>query len=144
MNPRYMTSALKTRLKELSKDEGAFEQLLQMVHDLEEEKNQSERRLSLLERATGHDYDSILITELSLEKPGPKIIYVNSNFTEITGYEPEEVIGKTPRILQGPKTDREVMERMKERLKTDVPFSDRPLITVKTGPNLLINGMSTR
>src|SRR5699024_9076174 len=113
-----MMSALKTRLKELSKDEESFNQLTRLFYELDEEKNRFERRLNLLERATRHDYDSILITELSLEKPGPKIVYVNSSFTEITGYEPDEIIGKTPRILQGPKTDRSVMKRMKERLKS--------------------------
>ncbi len=34
----------------------------------------------------------------------------------MTGYLPEEVIGKTPRILQGPKTDRAILDRLKRRL----------------------------
>lgn len=57
--------------------------------------------------------DSILITETNLEAPGPKIIYVNPGFTKLTGYQPEDVLGKSPRILQGPKTERSVLDRLK-------------------------------
>ena len=72
--------------------------------------------LNLLESAIRNDYDSIIITELSLEKPGPKIVYVNDGFTRMTGYTKQEVLGKTPRILQGEKTDRSILERLKRRL----------------------------
>jgi PAS domain S-box-containing protein len=44
----------------------------------------------------------------------PEIIYVNSAFTKMTGYTPEDVIGKTPHIVQGPKTDRSVLRRLCE------------------------------
>tara|TARA_B100000989_G_scaffold299067_1_gene292866 strand:- start:13672 stop:14550 length:879 start_codon:yes stop_codon:yes gene_type:complete len=73
-------------------------------------------QLELLESAIRNDYDSIIITELSLVKPGPKIIYVNDGFTRMTGYTKQEVLGKTPRILQGEKTDRSILERLKRRL----------------------------
>ena len=50
--------------------------------------------------------DVVLITDNNLEGPdGPKILYVNKAFTKLSGYSKEELIGKTPRILQGPKTD---------------------------------------
>jgi PAS domain S-box-containing protein len=117
-----METALKEKLKEFSKDEEAFEQLSQLYDDLSEEKKKFEKRLQLLENVTQHDYDSILVTQLELEEPGPKIVYVNNGFTEITGYEPEEVIGKTPRILQGPKTDQEVLNRLKDRLENGRSF----------------------
>ena len=73
-------------------------------------------QLNLLESAIRNDYDSFIITELSLEKPGPKIVYVNDGFTRMTGYTKQEVLGKTPRILQGEKTDRSILERLKRRL----------------------------
>lgn len=37
----------------------------------------------------------------------PAIVYVNRAFTEVTGYRPDEVLGKNPRILQSGKTPRE-------------------------------------
>ena len=49
--------------------------------------------------------DAIIITEAQLDAPGPRIEYVNAAFTRMTGYGIEEIVGQTPRILQGPKTD---------------------------------------
>jgi len=60
--------------------------------------------------------DSIVITTNELDEPGPRIIYVNPGFTKMTGYNPEDVVGKTPRILQGPKTDKDVIRRLRDTL----------------------------
>ena len=63
-------------------------------------------RLRLLESVAVHARDSIIITEAEpVTMPGPRILYCNAAFTRATGYLPEEVIGQTPRILQGPDTD---------------------------------------
>lgn len=66
--------------------------------------------------------EAIIITEASpLDVPkGPSIVYVNRAFTEMTGYEEYEVLGKTPRMLQGPKTDRTELDRIKKALKEKV------------------------
>ncbi|MBF0490702.1 MAG: PAS domain S-box protein, partial [Candidatus Omnitrophica bacterium] len=60
--------------------------------------------------------DSIVITTKDLDPPGPTIIYVNPGFTKMTGYSPHEIIGKTPGILQGPKTDRSILKNLKSSL----------------------------
>lgn len=104
------------QLKQCSKDEASFSKLEELFEKLYQQYDEVKKQLSLVEQAIKHDYDSILITELNLEKPGPKIVYVNEGFTRMTGYTKEEVIGKTPRILQGEKTDRHVLDRLKERL----------------------------
>lgn len=104
------------QLKQCSKDEASLSKLEELFEELYGRYNTVNKQLSLVEQAIKHDYDSIIITELSLEKPGPKIVYVNEGFSRMTGYSKEEVIGKTPRILQGEKTDRHVLDRLKERL----------------------------
>ena len=109
-------------IKSCSKDEESYQKLVKLTEEIIHDKNEAEKELNLLERAVSSDYDSILITTLELEKPGPKIVYVNDGFTRMTGYTKEEVIGKTPRILQGPKTDREVLDRLKERLEKGKSF----------------------
>ncbi|MDE2028009.1 MAG: PAS domain S-box protein [Candidatus Omnitrophica bacterium] len=76
----------------------------------------------LLAAAVRFSEDSIVITDTQLNPPGPHIIYVNPGFTKMTGYKPEEVYGKTPRILQGPKTDRAVLDRLKATLKKGEVF----------------------
>ena len=49
--------------------------------------------------------ESILVTDADLERPGPIIVYVNPAFERMTGWSAREVIGKSPRILQGASTD---------------------------------------
>lgn len=63
--------------------------------------------------------DTVMITEAeNIEAPdGPKILYVNDAFTKMSGYSSTEVIGKTPRILQGPKTDKQELKRIKQALQ---------------------------
>ena len=46
--------------------------------------------------------DAIVVTEVDpLDDPGPKMLYVNKAFTDITGYTAEESLGNSPRMLQG-------------------------------------------
>ncbi|MFQ5614061.1 MAG: PAS domain S-box protein, partial [Anaerolineae bacterium] len=56
---------------------------------------ESEARFRKLSRAVEQSPTSVLITNTD-----GIIEYVNPQFTQITGYVPEEVIGKTPRILK--------------------------------------------
>ncbi len=109
-------------LKKNSKDDESYNKLLEYFDQLNREKETVDHRLSLLERAISSDYDSILITDLHLDAPGPEIVYVNDGFTKMTGYTKEEAIGATPRILQGEKTDRAVLDKLKKRLKEGQAF----------------------
>lgn len=109
-------------LKQHSKDDQSYNNLKSFIEEITKERETLRKRLNLLERAISSDYDSILITTLELEEPGPKIVYVNDGFTKMTGYSREEVIGKTPRILQGPKTDRAVLDKLKKRLEAGQAF----------------------
>lgn len=73
---------------------------------------------TLLESVVTHTTDAVMITEAEpLGEPGPRIIYVNQAFTDMTGYSAEEVIGKTPRLLQGPKSDYQALERLGQTLR---------------------------
>lgn len=59
-------------------------------------------------------FDSILITDADFANDGPHILYVNPGFTRMTGYRLDEVIDCNPRFMQGPKTDRAVIRRLRE------------------------------
>lgn len=111
-----LDSQVLEQLRQCSKNEASFSKLKEMFGEFFKHYQGIQKQLCLIEQAIKHDYDSILITELDIEKPGPKIVYVNDGFTRMTGYSREEVIGKTPRILQGKKTDRHVINRLKKRL----------------------------
>ncbi|MEX2363878.1 MAG: PAS domain S-box protein [Balneolaceae bacterium] len=128
-----MENIILEQLRQYSKDEASYVQLKDLLEDLLTKQEDTERQLSLLEQATRTDYDSILITDLNLDKPGPKIVYVNEGFTEMTGYTKEEVLGKTPRILQGEKTDRFVLDRLVNRLTHGEAFFGHTINYKKDG-----------
>ncbi len=130
-------SKLFKQLRSCAKDDASFEQLKELFTELTEERDRYKRDLSLLESAIRHDYDSILITDLETESPGPRIVYVNPGFTRMTGYSREEVIGKTPRILQGPKTDREVLEELKLSLREGKSFFGQTVNYRKDGSEFI-------
>ncbi len=65
-----------------------------------------------------HAKDIVIVTKAyPLNDPGPEIVYVNEAFTEKTGYTPEEVIGKTPRILQKEGTNRNDLDKVRQALE---------------------------
>ena len=54
-----------------------------------------------------------------------KIIWVNEDFTEITGYALHEVLGKKPSILQGRDSEQEVVERMRSCLESGISIREQ-------------------
>jgi PAS domain S-box-containing protein len=75
-----------------------------------------EQMLRLLDAAVQQAKEAILITSANLAAPGPEVIFINPAFTEMTGYSRNDIIGKSPRILQGPKTDRDMLNRLRETI----------------------------
>ena len=75
--------------------------------------------LRMLSSIAANSNDLFIVTdaeELQYEKGGPEILYVNEAFTSFTGYSYDEIVGKTPRILQGPKTDPEQLSLIRATL----------------------------
>lgn len=74
---------------------------------------------ALFESIVVNANDVVLVTEaepVDLPSGGPRVIYVNPAFTRMTGYEPEDILGRTPRILQSPQTDRTELDRLRKAL----------------------------
>lgn len=107
--------------------------VLVLINDITEKKKEEEK-LHLMEMLVNNTNDAILITEAEpIEDDGPKILYVNNAFTRMTGYTEAEVIGKTPRILQGPDTDLKELSRLKQALKNWEPCEIEVLNYKKNG-----------
>ena len=93
-------------------EEGTPVRMIGAKQDITRQK-QEEFRLKLLESVITNATDAVLITEAgSINKRDQKIVYVNDAFTKMTGYTKEEVIGKTSSFLEGPKTNKDELERM--------------------------------
>ena len=86
------------------------------------EHKRADERLRMLESSIDNANDAILITEAEpTDLPGPRIRYANRAFTRMSGYTEEEVLGQTPRMFQGLKTDPETRRKIREALKVWQP-----------------------
>lgn len=75
----------------------------------------------------------MVITDAMLDEPGPKIIFTNRAFEKMTGYTKDELRDKTPRILQGDKSDRKVLDELKETLQKGEHFHGKTINYRKDG-----------
>lgn len=86
------------------------------IQDVTKQKEE-EQRLRLLETVITQSKDAVMITDIDTsESVIPNIIFVNQAFTDMTGYPSENVIGKSPAMFFGPKSD--IMEF--DKLKTAI------------------------
>ena len=98
------------------------------------------QHLKLLESVITNTKDAVLITEAEpFDEPGPRIIYVNEAFTKMTGYSSKEVIGKTPRILQGPKSNKEELAKLSKAIRNWQPYEITTINYKKNGEEFWIN-----
>ncbi len=66
--------------------------------------------------------DSVVVTDAVFEHSGPRIVYVNNNFLRESGYSKEEVIGRSPRFLQGRNSCPSTLRRLRYCLETKLDF----------------------
>ena len=80
--------------------------LIGVVNDITERK-QDQAALRLMGEVFRQAGAAILVTDHA-----NRIVMVNQAFTALTGYGPEEVVGKNPRLLSAGKTSREAYQKM--------------------------------
>ncbi|SHG94605.1 PAS domain-containing protein [Virgibacillus chiguensis] len=84
-------------------------------------KKQRHDELHLFEKALNYTRVGLIITDPNIEDN--PIIFVNKGFTELTGYEENEVIGKNCRFLQGEATESYSMDRIRSAIWTKESIS---------------------
>ncbi|MEO0586214.1 MAG: PAS domain S-box protein [Planctomycetota bacterium] len=99
----------------------------------------AERELRLVSAAIDQVNELVIITDSEIDRPGPRIMFANRAFYEHTGFTEAETIGKTPRILQGPRTDRRQLDRLRQCLKTGTPFVAETYNYRKDGGEYLVS-----
>lgn len=99
----------------------------------------TETQLKLLETCVARLNDIVVITEAEpFDEPGPKILFVNDAFERRTGYTRAEVIGRSPRLLQGPKTQRDALDRIRTAMQRWQPVREELINHTKDGQEFWI------
>ncbi|WP_396157116.1 PAS domain S-box protein [Flavobacterium sp.] len=87
------------------------------IQDITKQKSE-EQRLRLLETVITHSKDAVMITDIDTsENVIPNIIFVNSAFTEMTGYRAKDVIGKSPILFFKEKSDILELDKLKTAIQ---------------------------
>ncbi len=82
------------------------------------DKIKEEHKLKLFENVITNTRDAVLITQAEpFDEPGNRIVFVNEAFTKMTGYTAEEVIGKSPRFLQGPNSNKKELAKLSRSIR---------------------------
>ncbi len=100
------------------------EKAVRIIGAMQDITQQREERkwLQLFESAIANTKESIAILEAqATDLPGREILYVNEAFSEMTGYPKDEAEGKTLHLLNGPKTDKEVRQKLGRRMNEWIP-----------------------
>ncbi|MDJ0831255.1 MAG: PAS domain-containing protein [Desulfobacterales bacterium] len=90
---------------------------------------------NLLKTIIDNNFSSVMLTKADAGYP---IVFVNEAFTELTGYEIDEIVGKTPSFLQGPNTDREIIEQLGEKLDNGKIFHGKTINYRKDGTEFMM------
>jgi PAS domain S-box-containing protein len=97
--------------------EGKPIRMIGAIQDVTKQKEE-EQRLRLLETVITQTKDAVMITDIdTTNEVIPNIIFVNSAFTDMTGFKSEEVIGKSPVMFFGPKSDILEFDKLKTAIQ---------------------------
>jgi PAS domain S-box-containing protein len=89
----------------------------------------------LFEVVITHSFNAVMVTE---NKPGYPIVFINRAFTDMTGYDYKDLAGQSPAVLQGPKTDQSVLDRLKEEISEGQLFHGQAVNYRKDGSEFMM------
>lgn len=96
-------------------------------------------RLRLLDAAVSQTNDVVLVTDATtIESPGPKVVFVNEAFENMTGFSRNEILGRSPRILQGPNTERDRLDQIRTALENHQAIRTEVTNYRKDGSRLMV------
>lgn len=85
-----------------------------------------------------HSLFSMTITDADPSVTGHRFLFVNQPFLNQTGYELSELVGKSPRILQGEKTDKQLLSQLKKTIYAGETFIGQTINYRKDGSEYIV------
>jgi PAS domain S-box-containing protein len=96
--------------------------------------------LHLLEAAIDQLHDIVFITEAeSIDEIGRRVVFVNGAFSRATGFDPREVIGRTPNLTVGEGTERAALKRIEAGLRAGKPVHEQLQKYAKDGTSYWVD-----
>jgi len=92
---------------------------------------------AMLDAVFEHLYNAMVITDADFDG-GPFLQRCNPAFCAMTGYTEEELIGQSPRILQGPETDRKVIDELERKIRAGEFFEGSTINYRKDGLSYVV------
>ena len=93
----------------------------------------AKEKLRMMESVVIHANDAIIITEAGGDPLETEIVYINDAFTQMTGYQMDELSGKSPAIFRGKKTSKQVLNDISKSLKNNNPVKAEMINYHKNG-----------
>ena len=87
---------------------------LKKVNRISDQFSWNDKNLEIKDRILD---EVVLVTDADL-----KIVFASNGIKKMTGYNESEIIGKTPKIFQGPKTSKIALEEIREAIQMQIPF----------------------
>ena len=116
-------------------EDGKVEYYDGAITDITERKAR-ERRLRILSEVVKQAEDGVLITEADSPE---EIIYANPAFEQMTGYNEEDLLGQSPQLLRGPRTDSDVIASLQEARDAEESWSGETVNYRKDGTPFVVH-----
>ena len=118
---------------------GRIARLVGTVQDITEQ-YQSRKQLRLLQTCMNQLQDVVMVTEANPDavRSEPGVVYVNEAFERFTGYSPQEMLGQSPMLLNGPMTERSALRGVVDAFKQQHAHRTELLSYNKQGEGVLI------
>lgn len=96
--------------------------------------NLSLPQLQMLEAAIQHSKDAVVIADHQAQ-----ILFINPAFTAISGYEPQDILGKSPDVLLASVNDQKFLTDLNTNLQKGIPFETELITHHKDGHQLVLS-----
>ncbi len=105
----------------------------ELQENILDERDSNDKISDILLKAIETTSEMVVITDAPDKIGNEQVVFVNEAFERITQYSRDEVMGKSLSLLQGPKTDPEVIEELVQKLSDNKRFEGETFNYKKDG-----------